>query len=235
MKDLFFDFFTRERKNISQNLYGEEAEPFKTYPDMPSIRLEKPTESFSEIDKILEARESANGYTEEPVPLEKLSNLLHMSVGLKKNNPKRRRYPSGGAKYPIDIYLLAQNVKNLEKAIYYYTVKSHSLVKINDYTKEDIYNCFSINQANQALFKAPIIIFMTFSKNRSMPKYGALAYKLGLIEIGHIGQNIYLTTGTQGLSCRAHAGGDFNIINNLLNIDGIGETAIHTMSVGFKK
>jgi SagB-type dehydrogenase family enzyme len=235
MIDPFFKFFERDRSNISQNLYGQDDD-FKSYPDLPFFPLpENNLDNPSELFKLLENRKSAEVYKDQALPIETLSKVLRFSVGLKKNNPKRRMYPSGGGKYPTEIYLAALNVQDLEKGLYHYNVESHGLTKVNNLTREDVNQCFPINHSNYPVFSAPLLLFMTFSKNRSIPKYGSLAYKLGLIEAGHIGQNIYLTAGVFEIGCRAHAGGDLEKVHQLLNIDGIGECLIYTYSIGFSK
>ncbi len=235
MKDFFFEFLEHDRESISQNLYGDDVEPFKNYPDLPLIMLEDNVDRYSELYKLLEKRESAESYNKNPLPLETLSRILSLSVGLKESKKGRRMYPSGGAKYPTEIYIVARNVENIEKAIYHYSVNLHGLVKINNFAEEKIYECFPMHQSNYPIFEAPVIIFMTFSKNRSVPKYGALAYKLGLIEVGHIGQNLYLAAEANNLNCRPNGGGNTQQINDLLNIDGVGESVVYTMSLGFTR
>ena len=39
----------------------------------------------------------------------------------------RRFYPSGGARYPLEVYLLIQRVDSLTTGLYHYNVKENSL------------------------------------------------------------------------------------------------------------
>jgi SagB-type dehydrogenase family enzyme len=235
MIDPFFHFLTQENNNISQKLYGKEPIPFKEYPDLVTINLPEIKNEHDFLYKILQKRESSTGYSDQSISLEVLSEILKMSVGLNENNRERRVYPSGGGKYPTDIYIYANRVENLGKAIYHYGPKKHSLVKIKDFSSEEIQDYYPMDTSNYLLFSSAIIIFITFSKDRSIKKYGNLSYKLGLIEAGHIGQNFYLSSESRNIGCRAHAGGNIELINSLLNIDGISETLIYTLSLGIKK
>jgi SagB-type dehydrogenase family enzyme len=159
-----------------------------------------------------------------------------MSVGLNKNDPSKRMYPSGGAKYPCEIYIAANKVEGLDQGIYHYGPEKHTLTKINTITEALPQQLFLLKKSNFLLFDSAIIVFITFSPSRSIKKYGDFSYKLGLIEAGHIGQNFYLSATDLGLGCRAHAidesEEEVNKINNALMIDGIGETFIYALSIG---
>ena len=44
----------------------------------------------------------------------------------------RRAYPSGGARFPLEIYVFLFKCKDLVSGIYHYNVLDHSLEKILD-------------------------------------------------------------------------------------------------------
>ena len=67
---------------------------------------------------------------------------------------------------------------------------------------------------------------------RSKWKYLQRCYRYIYLDAGHIGQNLYLTAEALGLgACTIGAIYD-DELNNLLNIDGIDETAIYVGVVG---
>lgn len=235
MIDPFFSFFDRERINISQKLQGRNTELFKEYPDLIKVPLPQTEVHNTELYRILQERESAIGYSQESISLEALTNILKLSAGLKDKNPERRNYPSGGAKYPTEIYIAAVRVSGLEPGLYHYTSLGDFLTLLKNISQEELMQCFPANHSSAALREAAAIVFMTFSKGRSIKKYGDFAYKLGLLEAGHIGQNFYLSSVVNNIGCRAYAGGYTEAINNILDIDGIGETIIYTISLGIKK
>jgi SagB-type dehydrogenase family enzyme len=63
-------------------------------------------------------------------------------------------------------------------------------------------------------------------------KYGNFAFKLGLIEAGHLAQNLYLMSAEQNLKCCALGGFNEKIIHKLLDIDGATEIAFYAFVAG---
>jgi len=127
----------------------------------------------------------------------------------------KRFYPSAGARYPIEVYLLANNIEGLSKGLYHYNVKSNTLEEI---LKKDL-SGKSIRLFGQDISKGnPNFIILTGVMSRSEVKYGLNAYRFGLIESGHIGQNIYLLSEEQRLGCCAIGGFDNELTTKLLDL-----------------
>ncbi len=114
------------------------------------------------------------------------------SCGIVTNGPypfERRAYPSAGARFPIEVYLIAFKIKGLEQGAYHFNINEFSLdvlLKMN-LTKYEpsITSPFIKNVAGAIIF--------TGVMSRSEVKYGMKAYPYSLIEAGHIGQNILLS------------------------------------------
>ena len=102
---------------------------------------------------------------------------------------ERRTYPSAGARFPIEVYLIAFRIKGLEPGVYHLNLNKFSLEVLlrSDMKKyeTDIVSHYLKNVAGA--------IVLTTVISRLEVKYGIKAYPFSLIEAGHIGQNITLT------------------------------------------
>ena len=76
-------------------------------------------------------RRSIREYTDLPLTLEDVSQLLWAGQGITADWGGRTA-PSAGALYPLEVYLVAGNVKNLSAGVYKYKPEGHELVKVFD-------------------------------------------------------------------------------------------------------
>ena len=75
---------------------------------------------------------SLSEFSQKTLSLNHLSSFLYFSMGQKSlSNPYAGRfYPSAGKRYPIEIYVISLTTE-LEKGIYHYYFKHHSLEKLH--------------------------------------------------------------------------------------------------------
>jgi len=204
---------------------------FKGYPRLEEIVLPKPQplQNIS-LGEVFVKRRSMRTYGEKKLSSSALSTILYYSAGLQHNKmPQRanRFYPSAGARYPLETYIVSLNT-TLPKGIYHYYLKSHSvekLLSIDNFSVRDYFTSVWLAQAS-------CIIILTAVFRRTTMEYGDRGYRSVLLEAGHLGQNFYLITTALQLSCCAVAGFFDDKLNALLDIDGIKETAIYTIAIG---
>jgi SagB-type dehydrogenase family enzyme len=67
---------------------------------------------------------------------------------------------------------------------------------------------------------------------RSSLKYGERAYRFMMIEAGHVGQNICLTSFALNLGCLMLGGFNDDEVDDLLGIDGVSETTLYASAIG---
>ncbi len=232
----FFEFFNKNRLYIDPDSSKWPKEwstvYFKSYPRLPQVKLPEPKLSNFPLKKAISKRESNRNFSGKPIKLQELSNLLFYSAGITKGkgDMSRRAYPSGGARYPSEIYLLVYNVEKLKPGLYHYNVKNHNLELLLD-DKEDI------GIAQNAFYghfipKSSVIFIISMAPWRSQMKYGNFALKVGLIEAGHLTENIYLVSQAVKLKCCALGGFQEKPIHQLLDIDGVTEIAFYAIAVG---
>lgn len=205
---------------------------FKGYSRLEEIKLCPPKNSLGvSLENAILNRVSFREFTKKPIECSKISTILYYSAGLNKHKQtfgNARMYPSAGARYPLEIYVLPLNVKGLKKNIYHYYVKSHSLELIGKLETNDIISCFN----QEFVSKASCLILLTAVFNRTVIKYGDRGYRYVLIESGHLGQNIYLTSTALGLGVCAIGGFIDKKLEVLLDIDGIKESIVYAFAIG---
>lgn len=225
-------FFDKKKDALNQKFFGPNTIQYKGYGRLPEIKLPRPAVQIkSSLSKTLIQRKSVRDFSRKPMTLSYLSNLLYYSAGLNRKAKKvivNRFYPSAGARYPLEVYLIAQNVKNLPRGLYHYYLKNHSLEEL--LLVKDKNHLFSFNQS--FLSQSSLIIIITAVFDRITVKYGQRGYRHILIEAGHLGQNIYLLSSALCLGCCAIGGYIDDKLNELLDIDGTLESVVYVLTVG---
>jgi len=204
---------------------------FKGYPRLEELLLPKPKlpQTVSLKDALLK-RTSLRKFSKSPLTLTQLSSLLYYSAGMKNHvvpNTFNRFYPSAGARYPLEIYILSLNTE-LENGLYHYYVRSHSLEKLKTFQKLSFASYF----AHDWIKKASCIVLITALFKRATVKYGDRGYRFALIETGHLGQNFYLNSTALNISCCGVGGFVDDKINDLLDIDGVTESVVYSLVLG---
>lgn len=208
---------------------------FKEYPRFEQIKLptkfKDPAPKFSTV---LLNRRSSREFKIGSINLVMLSKLLFFSAGVNHLEEgikfSKRTYPSAGARYPLELYLvLFRPIGRLEQGIYHYNVKRHSLelIGLGDYKNELMKIC------GQGWIKeALLIILISAVFDRTQTKYGERGYRYVLLDAGHLAQNIYLTSTALRLGCCAIGGFIDDQANSLLDLDGIKESVIYLAAIG---
>ncbi len=76
------------------------------------------------------------------------------------------------------------------------------------------------------------MIVLTAVFQRLRWRYQERSYRYALIEVGHIGQNVYLAAEAAGLGACAVGAFFDNAVNGLLEVDGVAEAALMLLPVG---
>ena len=210
---------------------------FKSYPRLPKIFLPKIEKLDFSLGKSLINRQSEREFSGEQIKLKDLSQLLFYSAGvIKKNEDNQnkgfRAYPSGGARFPLEIYLFSlQESSELEKGIYHYNVKEHFLEKLfgEKNLRKEIYPK-AIWQ--EMILKAPLVLVISAIFWRTTMKYKDRGYRYILLEAGHLGENIYLTSTALGIKCCAIGGFGDDELHKILDIDGKNEAILYAFALG---
>lgn len=209
----------------------------KPYVDAPKIAL--PTQvppSRQDFDDVLWARTSARAFAGEPIELAQLAKVLFMSYAVTRTNegthfPRPFRIvPSGGALYPLELYVAAVRVAELEAGLYHYDPEDHSLdvLRVGDEIDRVAGFFFQPELAAQAAS----IVFVSAVFQRSDFKYGDRAYRFVLLEAGHLGQNAVLCAEGMGLAAATIGGFLDRDVDRYLGFDGLSESTVYVVMLG---
>jgi SagB-type dehydrogenase family enzyme len=135
------------------------------------------------LDRALLERKSASSFADRPLSREELSRLLWATTGVNREDGHRTT-PSGRGSYPIDV------LAALPEGVFRYEPKEHRLVRV---LGEDI----RAKIPNQDEFKkAAMTMLYLINKEK--------AYRIDAadLEIGCMGQNLYLEATALGMGAR---------------------------------
>jgi len=173
--------------------------------------------------RLLKERRSYRDYKEEALKKEELSYLSWAAYGKSKSF---RTIPSAGALFPLSLYIVINNVKGLEKGIYHYE-QDHSLIKFSD---GDIIEELARASFHQLFIaSASLIMVISVSFEKATSYYGERGLRYVFIEVGHMGQNVYLAATNLGLGTVAIGAFDDEEVKRILKIK---EKPLYLMPVG---
>lgn len=208
---------------------------YKAYPRFDQVLLPSPSTRKFNLYKSLVDRESFRDFSARKVSLEDLSDLLYYSIGMKRifknDSSENRMYPSAGGRYPLEVYIFALNIKNIDEGVYHYHFKTHSLECV---LPGNMYDQIKEEFQPQWVKDSGFLVVMTSIFDRSEMKYKDRAYRHIFTEYGHIGQNFYLIGESLNLGVCSIGGFSDVGLNRILDIDGISESVIGVIAVGEK-
>jgi len=193
-------------------------------------------ESDVSVEEALLKRRSIRDYTGKALTLEEVAQLLWAAQGTTSGRGFRTA-PSASATYPLETYLVAQDVQNLDAGVYRYEpgpyrYKSaeHRLVKVleGDYrqqlTQADMGQYFIVGGAIHILFTA----IYERTTGRIVSDEGK---KFVHMEAGHAAQNVYLQAEALGLGTVVIGGFSPSRTTEILELPE-NERPIYFMTVG---
>jgi len=182
----------------------------------------------------IKTRRSIREYSEKPITLKELSTLLFATQGITSTNGwEKRAAPSAGALYPMETYIVVNNVDGLDKGLYHYIPDEHALeiIKLGDFGKD----IRSIGLGQAPLEEAAVDFIWTAVFERTTKKYGERGIRYIHIEAGHISENLYLQANSMGIGVVAIGAFNDDAINKFLGVDGEKESVIYINAVGKKQ
>jgi SagB-type dehydrogenase family enzyme len=224
------------RNEMPEDEPGSETKPelYKTYPSSQKIELPR-TGMVKNItfDEILNSRKSTRSYTKEPVTMEFLSFLLWASSGIQRveKNREFRTAPSAGARYPIETYIVVNNIEDLEPGIYHYNIREHFLELLKEGRFGEKLSEAALGQYMCA--EAPVVFVWTAIFDRMKWVYKQRAYRYIYMDAGHIAENLALAAVSLELqTCQIAALYD-DEASDLLEVDKETESVIYMSTVGY--
>jgi len=209
------------------------TEPFKE--SSGGIPLNKINKN-SEISKLMEKRKSIRKFSGETTSFDTISNILLNTSNIRLDEETgflHRNISSGGGLYPIDIYLYANNVENLDKNIYKFNPFHETLSIIDSDSHSKIKKIFPSDSIIDFKNMGGIFLFV-FDYLKVYQKYGELSLSLGLIEVGLIAESIHLFANLYEIGTCDIGGFDKPFCESILKLDGINNHMVYAIVFGKK-
>jgi SagB-type dehydrogenase family enzyme len=182
------------------------------------------------VEKAIANRRSQRDFSGETMSLAKLSHLLYYSSGVTDKRHGLRAAPSAGATYPIEVYVIVNNVEGLTKGIYHYLIASHELELI---LEGDFRNDMSRAALQEMMVRQANVIFaLSAVLQRTQRRYRERAQRYIYFEAGHIAQNTYLVATSLGLGACAIGAFHDDEFNRVIGLDGRDENVLYLIAVG---
>jgi len=186
------------------------------------------------VEKAIKERRTIRDFKEQSLSLSHVSQLLWAAQGVTDLKEGRRAAPSGGALYPLDIYLIIgeKGIEGMEAGVFQYFPEKHSILQLSkgDRRKE----IASASLWQMWMGKAPVIFIITAEYKRITKKYSERGIRYALMEAGHVGQNLFLQAEALGLGA-----GIVGAFNDADVVKVMGAPTQHEplliMPVGYKK
>jgi SagB-type dehydrogenase family enzyme len=201
---------------------------------LPPISVEREQLSVREV---ISTRRTRRTFALDSVTLQEISSILQLSYGItgQVRTPgggiqTLRAAPSAGALYPAEMYVAARDVAGLEAGIYHYDVHGTNLALLHtgDVSKRLTDICCGQPYAEAAAFT----VLISGVVQRTTRKYGDRGYRYVLMDIGHLGQNLYLSCTALDLSIVTTCAFYDDDAAQLLRIDGCDESVFYVGFVG---
>lgn len=203
-------------------------DPYRCLPLIPLPEASKIDNPLGEA--IIQRRSCRDNMTVSILTFQDLADFLYYGYG---RNPRgMKNVPSGGALYPLDIYVYCANVDQLEQGLYYYVSQKHGLKFLFD-KKDDIKGIFSDMEIYNTVKHASAYIFISSVFFRNIWKYSERGYRFTLLEAGHVAQNLNLIASAKGVDC-LNIGGFYDLeTNQFLDLDGSFDASLYIVCLGY--
>jgi len=208
---------------------------FKTV-GAPKDRVALPAADPSPLTRLIAERRSCREFEARDVSAAALSAVLETAYGVTgfRGGPDGRMFgravPSGGGRYPLELYILADHVAGVSRGLYHFHSRDHALEPLSD--TRSIADVIPDLMNQRYLENAAALIFIAAVFPRTLYKYAARGYRYVLIEAGHAAQNACLRAVELGLGSLCVGGFADHRINALLKLDERVEGVVYGVAMG---
>jgi SagB-type dehydrogenase family enzyme len=141
------------------------------------------------VQAALHARRSVRDFSDEPLTLDDVAQLLWSAQGITDPDGGRAA-PSAGGLNPLEIYLVVGAVTGLPPGVYRYVPTRHELARTADGDRRSALARAALRQ--DWVKAAPAILVVAAVYPRTTDKYGDRGRKYVHMDVGHAAQNVYL-------------------------------------------
>lgn len=197
-----------------------------------------PADRDGEFRRVLEARRTWRRFARRPVALQDLATLLDLTFRVREwmtvqgqGRVPLKTSPSGGARHPLEAYVLALNVRGLPRGLYHYRADRHGLERLTPSASRRQVEDYLPSQYWYRGAAALVLITAVFERSRWRYDYPR-GYRAVLAEAGHFCQTFLLAATWLGLAPFCSMALADSRIEADLGVDGVGESVLYAAGVG---
>jgi len=182
---------------------------------LPRPDLTRSTRRDPPFTQVVEERRSVRATASEPLSLDELGEFLYRTARVRRQRratpslpyeTTSRPYPSGGACYPLEVYLAVSRCTGLARGLYHYDPRGHRLHPV---AGGEVHIDDLLRDTRQPLGAVPPVLVMLSARfGRITWKYRAMAYSVLLKDVGVLLQTMYLVATAMRLAPCAVGSGD---------------------------
>lgn len=182
------------------------------------------------LERALADRRSVREFARGALTLAQVAQLLWAAQGVTDRDGARTA-PSAGALYPLELYLVAGEVRDLAPGVYRYVPGRHQLEPL---AVGDVRHALcAAALAQECVAEGTVVFVFTAVERRTTRKYGPRGVRYVHIEVGHAAQNLALQVAALGLGSVTVGAFDDDAVARLLRLPK-GEAPLYLMPVGLR-
>lgn len=149
------------------------------------------------VEHCIRWRRSVRGFRDRTLTEYELGQLLWAAQGVTATDGKRA-VPSAGALYPLELYVVSDNVGGLASGVYRYSPASHELLVVAaGHQREKLVDAA---RGQEWIASAPAVVCVAAVFERTMVKYGSRGRCYVYMEAGHAAESLMLQAVALGLA-----------------------------------
>ena len=204
------------------------ARAARANPQLHRHPLPEPQALACSLSDALARRASRRDFTPGELGLRTLATLLDAGNG--RRDPNRRTVPSGGALYPLEVFVAVHGVAGVPRGVHRYDAHAHAL---EEHAAGDPWPALERSCPLPGMLAGgacALLVVAIFGRTRF--KYGLRGYRFALLEAGHVVQNIVLAAAALDVPALPWGGFYDAAVDAIVDVDGIEESVVYAVVVG---
>ena len=211
---------------------------FKRYRTAARIALPEAPRPGADLDVTLQARRTVREFHRKPVSLADLAAIMKGTFGRTGSHDggvfgslMTKTSPSAGSLHPIECYVTAWNVRDLDPGLYHFDVGAGDLRRL----RRGRFQAQAVRAASGQAWvgRAAFLCVMTAVISRSLWKYqDEVTYRTFFLDAGHLAQTFCLLATSRSLGSFTTAAMQDTFIQKFLGVDGTSEFPVYLCGAG---
>lgn len=180
------------------------------------------------IEEALQLRRSVRSYASQALTVAEVGQLLWSAQGITHARGFRTA-PSAGATFPLEMFVLVNNVDGLRKGLYQYLPADHQLLWVHG--REVASDLVRASHSQSMIAEAGVVLVFGAVFERTTQRYSERGVRYVYNEIGHASQNVHLQAAALNLGTVVIGAYNDEQVEEILGLDP-GIRILYMMPVG---